>query len=71
MLDAARAKALTAGVNVQFVQADMRRFNLPGSFAAILIAGNSLLLHVRSPPASAQRTTNIRYLEMEYCSACT
>jgi len=43
MLDAAQAKALAAGVNVQLVEADMRRFNLPGSFAAILIPGNSLL----------------------------
>lgn len=43
MLDAARAKASTAGVNVQFVQADMRSFDLGAQFRAILIAGNSLL----------------------------
>jgi len=43
MLDAARGKASAAGVPVQFVQADMRRFVLPGRFSAIFIAGNSLL----------------------------
>jgi SAM-dependent methyltransferase len=43
MLEAARAKASAAGVPVQFVQADMRRFVLPGRFSAIFIAGNSLL----------------------------
>lgn len=43
MLDAARAKALEAGVQVPFVRADMRTFDMPGPFAAILIPGNSLL----------------------------
>jgi SAM-dependent methyltransferase len=43
MLEAARAKAAAAGVRVPFVQADMRNFDLPGKFSAILIAGNSLL----------------------------
>lgn len=43
MLEAARAKARRAGVEVQFVEADMRSFDLPGKFAAILIPGNSLL----------------------------
>jgi len=43
MLEAARAKARTAGVEVPFVQADMRSFDLSGQFATILIPGNSLL----------------------------
>ena len=43
MLDTARAKASAAGVNVQFVQADMRSFGLGAQFRVILIAGNSLL----------------------------
>lgn len=43
MLDAARAKASRAGVDVPFVEADMRNFDLPGKFAGILIPGNSLL----------------------------
>jgi SAM-dependent methyltransferase len=43
MLAAARAKALAAGVAVEFVQTDMRDFELPGRFAAIFIPGNSLL----------------------------
>jgi len=43
MLDTARAKASAAGVRLQFVQADMRSFDLPGQFSAILIPGNSLL----------------------------
>jgi SAM-dependent methyltransferase len=43
MLEAARAKAREAGVQVQFVEADMRSFDLPGKFSAILIPGNSLL----------------------------
>lgn len=43
MLDAARAKASAARVNVQFVQGDMRSFELKQKFSAIFIAGNSLL----------------------------
>lgn len=43
MLDAARTKALAAGVEVQFLEADMRSFELPQRFAAIFIPGNSLL----------------------------
>lgn len=43
MLGAARAKARAAGVEAEFVRADMRDFELPGRFSAILIAGNSLL----------------------------
>jgi SAM-dependent methyltransferase len=43
MLDAARAKAATAKVDVPFVQADMRHFDLPGRFSTVLIPGNSLL----------------------------
>jgi len=43
MLDRARAKALRAGLAVEFVEADMRDFEAPGKFSAILIPGNSLL----------------------------
>jgi SAM-dependent methyltransferase len=43
MLEAARAKAAAAGVDVQFIQADMRHFDLGRQFSAILIPGNSLL----------------------------
>lgn len=43
MLEAARAKAAAAGVQVEFVLADMRCFDLPGQFSAIFIPGNSLL----------------------------
>jgi SAM-dependent methyltransferase len=49
MLDAARSKALAAGVNIQFVKADMRRFELPAPFSTILIPGNSLL-HLLTTP---------------------
>src|SRR5947209_8417181 len=40
MLEAARANALAAGVNIPFVEGDMRRFHLPGHFSTILIPGN-------------------------------
>jgi SAM-dependent methyltransferase len=43
MLDAARAKAVAAQIDVPFVQADMRHFDLARQFATILIPGNSLL----------------------------
>jgi SAM-dependent methyltransferase len=43
MLDAARAKASAAGVEVQWLVGDMRRLDLPGQFSAIFIPGNSLL----------------------------
>jgi len=43
MLDTARAKALRAGVRVEFLEADMRNFELPGNYSTILIPGNSLL----------------------------
>jgi SAM-dependent methyltransferase len=43
MLDTGRAKARGAGVDVQFFEADMRSFDLPGKFSTILIPGNSLL----------------------------
>jgi ubiquinone/menaquinone biosynthesis C-methylase UbiE len=43
MLAAARSKALAAGLKIEFVEADMRQFHLPGPFSTILIPGNSLL----------------------------
>jgi SAM-dependent methyltransferase len=48
MLATARAKAQRAGVEVKFLEADMRGFDLPGKFSAILIPGNSLL-HLFTP----------------------
>lgn len=43
MLSAARTKATAAGVAVDFLQADMRLFEIPERFGAIFIPGNSLL----------------------------
>jgi SAM-dependent methyltransferase len=43
MLETARAKAVRAGVDLEFFAADMRSFDLPGKFSTILIPGNSLL----------------------------
>jgi len=43
MLDVARSRASTAGLQVEFTHGDMRSFQLPAKFSAILIAGNSLL----------------------------
>jgi SAM-dependent methyltransferase len=43
MIETARAKALRAGIAIEFLEADMRSFEVPGKFQAILISGNSLL----------------------------
>jgi SAM-dependent methyltransferase len=43
MLAAARAKAAGAGVDIEFMEADMRTFDLGRRFNAIFITGNSLL----------------------------
>lgn len=43
MLAAGRTKAVAAGFRVQFIQADMRTFDLKQRFATILLAGNALL----------------------------
>jgi SAM-dependent methyltransferase len=43
MLAAARSKAESAGVHIEFFEADMRGFDLGRRFSTILIAGNSLL----------------------------
>jgi SAM-dependent methyltransferase len=59
MLNTARAKAVRAGVNVQFLEADMRSFDLPGKFSAILIPGNSLL-HLFTPEDLTQCFGNVR-----------
>jgi SAM-dependent methyltransferase len=48
MLEAARAKAAGAGVQVKFFQADIRDFDLPTRFALIILAGNSLQ-HLLTP----------------------
>ena len=48
MLQSARAKAVTLGLKVPFVQADMRQFEFGARFSAILIPGNSLLHLVTS-----------------------
>jgi SAM-dependent methyltransferase len=59
MLDAARAKALRAGLDVRFLEADMRDFNLPGIFSAIFIPGNSLL-HLFTPKDLMQCLASVR-----------
>jgi SAM-dependent methyltransferase len=59
MLDVARRKALEADVDVQFVEADMRQFELPGDFSAVLIPGNSLL-HLHSDDDWRQCFTAVR-----------
>jgi SAM-dependent methyltransferase len=59
MLNTARAKALGAGIDVQFLEADMRSFDLPGKFSAILIPGNSLL-HLFTPEDLLQCFGNVR-----------
>jgi SAM-dependent methyltransferase len=48
MLATARVKAQRVGFEVKFLEADMRSFDLPGKFSAILIPGNSLL-HLFTP----------------------
>jgi SAM-dependent methyltransferase len=47
MLNAARSRARTAGVSIDFLEADMRCFDLDRRFSTILIPGNSLL-HLES-----------------------
>jgi SAM-dependent methyltransferase len=48
MLAAAKQRAATAGVSIEYVQADMRNFDLGRKFALIFVARNSLL-HLHSP----------------------
>jgi len=43
MLERVREKAVKTNVRIEFVQADMRSFDLARQFAAVLIPGNSLL----------------------------
>ena len=43
MLGTARSKAQAAAVPVEFIQADMRRFDLGRKFSTVIIPGNSLL----------------------------
>src|SRR5579871_1169269 len=59
MLEAARAKAQRAGVTLEFFEADMRSFQLPGPFATILIPGNSLL-HLFTADDLIQCLRNVR-----------
>jgi SAM-dependent methyltransferase len=59
MLETARAKARRADVDVQFVEADMRSFELPGKFSAILVPGNSLL-HLFTPEDLTQCFRSVR-----------
>jgi len=54
MLDAARRRAGSAGAAVEFVEADMRDFELGERFALIFVARNSLLhLHAAADFAAA------------------
>jgi SAM-dependent methyltransferase len=59
MLDAARARVAAAEVDMTFVQADMRHFDLPGRFSTILIPGNSLL-HMLTIEELKQCLTGVR-----------
>jgi SAM-dependent methyltransferase len=59
MLATARAKAQRADVEVKFLEADMRSFDLPGKFSAILIPGNSLL-HLFTPEQLKQCLACVR-----------
>jgi 2-polyprenyl-3-methyl-5-hydroxy-6-metoxy-1,4-benzoquinol methylase len=59
MLETARAKAQRAGVHVEFFEADMRSFALPGPFSTILIPGNSLL-HLFTADDLIQCFRNVR-----------
>ena len=59
MLEAARAKAAAAGVRVEFIGGDMRSFDLPQRYAAILIAGNSLV-HLLSVEELTQCLRSVR-----------
>ena len=43
MLESARAKARSAGAAIEFIQGDMRSFELDETFSAVFIPGNSLL----------------------------
>ena len=49
MLDAARRRAAAAGAHIEFVEADMRAFDLGRRFGLIFIARNSLL-HLSTAP---------------------
>ena len=59
MLEAARRKADACGVTVDFIEADMRRFDLGRDFSAILIPGNSLL-HLLTTEELKQCLTCVR-----------
>ena len=59
MLKTARTKAQRAGVHVDFFEADMRIFELPGPFSTILIPGNSLL-HLLTGEELIQCFRNVR-----------
>jgi len=68
MLDAARTKALAAGLDVPFVQADMRHFDLAAKFSTILIT--QAVLRLRSPSPGARRAPGVRHLEVGPRRAC-
>jgi SAM-dependent methyltransferase len=59
MLETARAKAQRAGVEVHFLEADMRSFDITGKFSAVLIPGNSLL-HLFTPGDLIECFRNVR-----------
>jgi SAM-dependent methyltransferase len=59
MLDAARRKAADAGVTIELVLGDMRRFALGRRFGTILVAFNSLL-HLTSNDALAECFARVR-----------
>jgi SAM-dependent methyltransferase len=59
MLTAARRRALAAGVEVEFIEADMRDFDLGRRFSLIFIARNSLL-HLSEPDEFAALFSAVR-----------
>ena len=59
MLEKARTRALASGVDMQFVQLDMRDFELDTLFDGVVIAANSLL-HLHTAEDFAQAFATIR-----------
>ena len=59
MLASARAKAAAAGVEIEWIEADCRQFQLGRRFALIFMAFNSMQ-HLHDPPSLAALFTQVR-----------
>jgi len=59
MLDAAQRRAVAASVKVEWIQGDMREFNLKRRFSLICVARNSLL-HLSEPDHFAAFFSSVR-----------